>query len=256
MRLAVLVVVLAGCAPGVKVVRYVAPAKLDPGSPGRMVVEVTGTASAISMLQPSLERIAKNDLGFELVTERGEGVAVLHAEVERYWHQQAVVQTTSARGPPTQTVEQMQLVVTLTRADGTTASASYQASQTDLPREHGPGASGNGQLAAANARLLLQQFSDDFVPASQSQSVDFDDDASVAEGLQLAKDGDLVAAEAAWRKVDSAQGHYNVGALLEARGAREEALAEYEAAAKLSTDPKYAGAADAVKKSVSLVRRK
>ena len=59
MRLAVLAVLLAGCAQSVKVVRYVAPAKLDPGAPGRLVVEVTGTDSAVKMIQPSSSRWCK-----------------------------------------------------------------------------------------------------------------------------------------------------------------------------------------------------
>ena len=255
MRVAWLWVALLGCAPGIKVVRYTAPPKLDPGPSGPMVVEVTGTETALPMIQPALERAAQRELGFEVVQERAPGVAVLSAQVERWWQDvPQVTQAGSGRPPPMQTTEFMQLVVTLTKADGSTLSAHYESTTRDSPRERAnPG--GNSGLAAENARQLVKQFLGDFAPESTTESVDFDEDASTAAGLQLARAGDLPGAEQAWRAAGSAPARYNVGALLEARGALGEALAEYEAARGLSPDPKYARAAEAAKRSLALARR-
>jgi len=256
MRLALVALLLAGCAPGIKVVRYVGPPRVDPGPPGPLFVEVRGTDGAVQMIEPSLRRIAERELGFELVTERTPQAAVLEAEVERWWQEQPQLQQqgSSGRPPPVQITEFMQLVVTLKKTDGATVSAKYDASQRDSPRQLGS-TSGNAQLAAANARQVLEQFLSEFAPESRSERLDFEDDATTAAGLQYAKAGDLPAAENAWREQDSAAAHYNLGAVLEARGALEAALLEYEAAARLSPDPKYAGAAEAVKKSAAFRRR-
>lgn len=244
---------LVGCASGVKVTRWVGPPKYELGPPGPLVVELTGNESAVKMLRPAIESALKNKLQFELVTEKSPGVPVLHCQVER-WHQVQAQAPQQGRPPPMQTTEYMQLVVTLTRADGKTMSGDYAASQADFPRERATGA--NDMLAAQNARAVLQQFLDDFTPATESQTLEWDEDPSAAEGLALAKKGDHAGAAEAWRKQATAAAHYNLGVLLESQGDPAGALAEYAAAAAVSNEPRYVQALEGMKKSAEFATRR
>jgi hypothetical protein len=244
---------LVGCASGVKVTRWVGPPKNDPGPPGPLFVEVAGSESGVKLVQPMLEATLKNKLQFELVSEKTPGVPVLHCQVER-WHQVQAQAPQQGRPPPMQTTEYMQLAVTLTRADGKTMRGDYAASQADFPRERATGA--NDLLAAQNARAVLQQFLDDFTPVTASQTLEWDEDPSAAEGLALAKKGDLAGAEAAWRRQATAAAHYNLGVLLESKGDPASALAEYAAAAAVSNEPRYVQALDGMKKSAEFATRR
>ena len=250
---ALLLLVLTACSSGVKVTRWAGPPKYDPGAPGPIYLEVTGSESAVALMRPYLENALEKKLGFTIAPDRAPGVPALQCQVER-WHQTVPQAPQQGRPPATQLTEYLQAAINLTRADGKVVSASYAASQVDFPRERALGP--NDTLAVNNVRAVVQQFLADFTPDTSTLTLDWDEDASAAEGLALARRGDTAGAEAAWRKQSTAAAHYNLGLLLEANGDPAGALAEYAAAAAVSADPRYTKALEEMKKSASFAARR
>lgn len=244
---------LTACSSGVKVTRWTGPPKYDPGAPGPIYVEVTGSESAVTLMRPYLENALEKKLQFTIAPDRAPGVPVLQCQVER-WHQSIPQAPQQGRPPATQLTEYLQAAINLTRADGKTVSASYAASQGDFPRERVSGP--NDTLAVNNVRAVVEQFLADFTPDTSTQTLDWDEDASAAAGLALARRGDLAGAEAAWRSESTAAAHYNLGVLLESKGDPAGALAEYAAAAAVSADPRYAKALEDMKTSASFAARR
>lgn len=253
MRLFAVVLLCAGCASGVKVTRWAGPPKYNAGAPGPIVLEVTGTDSAVAMMRPYLRTALEKNLQFEVVTERSPGVPVLACDVQRWTETRPAVQTSQPGVVTTDSIEHLTADLVLTRADGEVIRTRYTTSQADFARQR---VERNDTLALNNVHDVVKRLVIDFTPVRAPHLLAWDDDTSAADGLAHARAGDFAAAEVAWRKESTAAAHYNLGVLYESRGDSASALAEYALAATLSEDPRYARARDEMKQSAEFATRR
>lgn len=92
---------------------------------------------------------------------------------------------------------------------------------------------------------MVQDFLSDITPRRVVEKIELDDDeAALEQGVKLAQDGNLAAAERAWQSVlernpRSAGAIYNLGVLLETNGDFDGAEASYQQAIELSPKPLY-----------------
>lgn len=251
-----LVAVASSCSQGLKVVRWVGAPSVDIGDPQQVfLAEVKGTESAVDMVTQELKRGLTDRMGAKLAPGPAEGVAVVSATVER-WSQPVMGMGQGVAGANVQTVqltERMQVVFTVKRADGGDVTRDYAQTQSDAPREaRGVTSTSDDRMAQMNAHAIVGQFLDEVLPKKVSEPARFVEGPELSEGLSLVSKGDLEGAEAAWRTLDSAGAHHNVGLLLEIRQDLDGARAEYEAAVSRSSDPRYRQALDTLEKSASL----